>query len=378
MDPFVEELLARRFRAPQPIEDKVTSLADAVGKNVRPGDAVHLGQTHTRASVAWWEVLRRFHGTDPGFTLLGVQLTSPSSPLVHAGLARKLVTSWCGDSYMAPRPSPVYQRAWTEGVEFEHWSILSFTQRLAAAARGMPWATTRSLPASTTAEQNAPHAYRPLEDGLGLVAALVPDVSIFHAPAADAAGNVLMAPPLMENVHGALAARRGAVVTVERVVDPAFVREHASFTRIPASAVRAVVEAPMGGHPGGLYARDVPGVEGYGDDYAFWVDLREASEDPAAMDAWIKDWVLGCPTHRAYVEKLGPERVRTLRRRARPEAWREDLEAALPAAGLDAEAYSPIEMAIVAGARTLAERVRSDGHRVVLAGAGMANLAAWL
>ncbi len=40
-----------------------------------------------------------------------------------------------------------------------------------------------------------------------------------HAPVADRAGNVALHPPLLENVWGALAARRGAIVTVERVVD---------------------------------------------------------------------------------------------------------------------------------------------------------------
>src|SRR5437879_190436 len=136
MDPEVESLLARRFRIPPSSEDKTMSLRDAVERFVRPGDAIHLGLTHTRGGVALWEILRRFHGTNPGFELLGVQLSSPPSPLVHAGLARRLVTSWAGDSYFAPGPSPVYQRAWKEGIEFEHWSILTYVQRLAAGARG--------------------------------------------------------------------------------------------------------------------------------------------------------------------------------------------------------------------------------------------------
>src|SRR5207237_2380904 len=113
------------------------------------------------------------------------------------------------------------------------------------------------------------HAYREWEPGLGMVSALSPDVSIFHAPAADAAGNVVLTPPLMENVYGALAARRGTIVTVERVVDPSVIREHAHLVRLPSSAVAAVVEAPLGGHPGGVYAGGLAGelasIEPYGD-----------------------------------------------------------------------------------------------------------------
>lgn len=378
MDPEVEQLLERRFRIPEDSGEKVRPLADAVAEHVRPGDTVHLGLTHTRGSAAAWELIRRFRHEDPGFTLCGVQVTTPAAPLVHAGLARKIVTSWAGDSYWTPGPNPVYQRAWEGGVEFEHWSILTYSQRLAAAARGHAWTTTRSLAGSDLAARLAPHAYREIEPGLALIPALVPDVSIFHAPAADAQGNVLMTPPLMENVSGALAARRGAIVTVDRVVDSSFVRDHGYLGRIPSHAVAAVVEAPLGGHPGGMLPRGLDGIEGYGEDYEFWVDIRSASRDPAAMDAWIKEWVLECPTHDEYLRRLGGDRIAELRRRARPDTWREDLEAALPAADLDAATYSPLEMAIAAAARVIAARVRERSYTTMLAGAGMANLAAWL
>ena len=380
MDPDVESLLSRTFRIPEPTEDKRMSLAEAVERFVKPGDAVHLGLTHTRGGVAPWEIVRRFHGEKPGFTLLGVQLSTPPSVLVHAGLASKLVTSWAGDSYFTPGPSPVYQRAWSAGVEFEHWSILTYVQRLAAAARGLGWATTRSLAGSSMARDNR-HAYREWEPGLGMVSALVPDVSVFHAPAADAAGNVVMTPPLMENVYGALAAKRGAIVTVERVVDPAVIREHAHMVRLPASAVAAVVEAPFGGHPGGLSTTGLTGaladLEPYGDDYEFWVEIREAARDPDAMDRWIKERVLDVPSHDAYRALLGSDRMDRLRRRGRADRWREDLEAALQGVDFEASA-SPVEMAVVAASRVLQHRIRAERHRTLLAGAGLSNLAAWL
>ena len=372
----VREWIERRFAVPRSTEDKVRSLADAVAGGVRPGDALHLGMTHTRGSAAVWEVLRRFYGTDPGFTLLAVQVSSGYSPLVHAGLARKVVTSWAGDSYYTPGPNPVYQRAWANGVDFEHWSILTFAQRLAAGARGLGWTTTRSLAGSSMERDNAGDLTR-LGDGTVAIRGLVPDVSIFHAPAADAQGNVLVAPPLMENLSGALAARRGAIVTVDRVIDSDVVREHAHLTRIPASAVRAVVEAPLGGHPGGLRPAGIPGVEPYGEDYDFWVDIRRAARDPAAMDAWIKEWVLDRPTHELYLERLGAARISELRTRAQPGSWRQDLDAQLPGLDLDAPPNA-IETAIVAASRLLKERIRTVKATAMLAGAGMANLAAWL
>src|SRR2546429_5440251 len=116
-------------------------------------------------------------------------------------------------------------------------------------------------------------AFREWEPGLGAVSALVPDVSVLHGVAADRGGNVVLTQPLMENVYGALAARRGAIVTVERIVDPSVIRERAHLVRLPSSAVAAVVEAPLGGHPGGLYTGGLGRsgrlgeIEPYGDDY---------------------------------------------------------------------------------------------------------------
>ena len=97
-----------------------------------------------------------------------------------------------------------------------------------------------------------------------------------------------MHPPLLEGVWGALAARRGAIVTVEKVVDD--LRPWSHLVRIPAHRVLAVCEAPMGAHPGGLYAGDLP-VDGYGEDYDFWVEARAASRGDD-YDDWIRHWVL--------------------------------------------------------------------------------------
>ena len=60
--------------------------------------------------------------------------------------------------------------------------------------------------------------------------------------------------------------------------------------RIPAHKVAAVVEVPMGAHPGGLFARDLP-VDGYGEDYEYWVDARAATRSDE-YDEWIRHWVL--------------------------------------------------------------------------------------
>ena len=73
-------------------------------------------------------------------------------------------------------------------------------------------------------------------------------------------------------------------------------KDTGAVVRVPAHLVLAVVECPMGAHPGGLYTGNVP-VDGYGEDYDFWVDARAATRAGAdEYDAWIKHWVLDVAT----------------------------------------------------------------------------------
>jgi acyl CoA:acetate/3-ketoacid CoA transferase beta subunit len=168
-----------------------------------------------------------------------------------------------------------------------------------------------------------------------------------------------------------LGARRGAIVTVDRVVDD--LREFSTHVRIPAHRVLAVCEVPMGAHPGGLFARDLP-VDGYGEDYEFWVEARAASRGDG-YDEWIRHWVLEVDSQDEYLRRLGDERRAQLRANAEPDSWRTD-EVRVPP-DLDAPT-NRWELAATWGARHLAERVLALDAHAVLAGAGVANLAAWL
>lgn len=353
-------------------EPKLASLHDAVAEHVRAGDTLHLVVGHTRWTAAARELVRQWWGRDPGFTLAMLSLSSLGALFFRGGLVRKVITGYSGDTFPNFTPNPNFADAYQRGeVEVEHWSFLSFSQRLEAAARGLPAVTTRSIEGSSM-EANDAYARVDSKFGeLGLLAPLVPDVALLHAPVADRAGNIALHPPLLEGVWGALAARRGAIVTVERVVDD--LRPWSHLVRIPAHRVLAVSEAPMGAHPGGLFTGELP-VDGYGEDYEFWVEARATSRTDG-FDDWIRHWVLEVDTQDEYLTRLGAERTTQLRTKADPESWRADVEA------FPVDLDSPPnrwELAAVWGARHLAERVRVLDATAVLAGAGVANLAAWL
>ena len=130
----------------------------------------------------------------------------------------------------------------------------------------------------------------------------------------------------------------------------------------------------MGAHPGGLYTGDVP-VDGYGEDYDFWVDARAATRAPTST---TRGSGTGCSTSRrrsSGSSVSAPSGSRRLRAKADPNRGSADAAAHPPDLDAPVNAW---ERAAVLGARHLADARRRDGAHAVLAGAGVANLAAWL
>lgn len=346
-------------------------LTTAVDRHVRPGDTVHVVMGHSRWTAAARELARQYWGSDAGFTLVMFSLSSLGALFFRGGMLDRVVTAYSGDAFPTYSPNPVFQRAYTSGeVAVEHWSFLALQQRLEAAARGLPAMVTRSLAGSSMAENAAYHDVATPAGAVGLVEPLVPDVALVHGAVADRAGNVALAPPLLEGVAGAWAARRGTVVTVERVVDD--LRPWSHLVAIPAHRVAAVVEAPFGAHPGGLAAPHLP-VASYGEDIPFWIEARDACRGD--VDGWARTWCLDLATHEAYLDRLGQDRLSRLEGRAEPDSWRDD-DAEQPV-----EADAPVtawERSAAWCADALADRIADVGADAVLAGAGVANLAAWV
>ncbi|MGZ6899345.1 MAG: CoA-transferase [Acidimicrobiia bacterium] len=351
---------------------KLVSLETAVREHVRAGDSLHLVVGHSRWSAAAREVVRQWWDRDPGFELVMLSLSSLGALFFRGGLVRRVVTGYSGDTFPNFTPNPWFQRGYTSGaVEVEHWSFLAFAQRLEAGARGLPAVATRSIADSSMAANESFATVASPFGEVGLLAPLRADVAILHAPVADRDGNVAVAAPLLEGIWGALGARRGAIVTVDRVVDD--LRPWSEHVRLPAHRVLAVAEAPMGAHPGGLFARDLP-VDGYGEDYDFWIEARAATRRDD-YDDWIRHWILDPADHREYLDRLGADRVASLRAKADVAVHAAVAATTAPDLAAPANAW---ERAATFAARHLAARVDALGAHAVLAGAGVANLAAWL
>jgi glutaconate CoA-transferase subunit A len=103
------------------------------------------------------------------------------------------------------------------------------------------------------------------------------------------------------------------IVVVEELVDEAVVRADPNRTIIPGLIVDAVVVEPFGAHPSyvqGAYDRD----------NRFYLDWDAITRDEAAIQAWLRDWVDALDGRPAYVEKLGADRLASLKPGSAPAA----------------------------------------------------------
>jgi hypothetical protein len=96
-------------------------LDEAVARNVRPGDTVHVMMGHSRWTAGARELARQFWGTDPGFTLVMTSLGALGAAFFRGGLVRKVVTAYSGNSFPTYTPNPIFRQAYESGdVEVEH------------------------------------------------------------------------------------------------------------------------------------------------------------------------------------------------------------------------------------------------------------------
>ncbi|MFB6903541.1 CoA-transferase [Streptomyces bacillaris] len=352
---------------------------ELVRRFVREGDHVHAAATMSRPNALLNAVCRAFAGSR-SLTVSTTAVHSSAHALALSGAVRKVITGFVGDTFPSPRPNRLYRElADGKPFEIEMWSLLSYTQRLMAAALGQPFATTGSMLAETDlrhGKEGSLHLVAHPEDparSVTLLAPLRPRFTLFHGVCADRRGNVVAVPPLGEGAWAAYAATEGVLASVEAIVDDEVIAAMPDRVVIPAARVLGLCEAPLGAHPQSLRTGQLAGIEGYLDDYAFLTDIVSACKDPRTAAAWYEEWVGGVGSHAEYLERLGERRRATL--------------VFPPHPGPPAKATAPADVStapteqeqlIVLGARTVAELVRERGYDTLLAGIGTSHMSAWL
>ncbi len=317
-------------------------MRDAVAELVRDGDTVAIeGFTHLICFAAGHEIIRQRRRD---LTLARLTPDVIYDQMVAAGVARKLIFSWLGnpgvgglnairrrvegarersddgDVQAATEPgngadgSTEQEGSTGDGsaasspLELEEYSHFGMVGRYLAGASNLPFFPLRSyfetdLPRANPLIREIRSPYG--DEVVYAVPPLKPDVTIIHAQRADANGSTQIWGLLGCQKEAAFAADR-VIVVVEELVDEAVIRADPNRTVVPGLIVDAVVVEPFGAHPSyvqGAYDRD----------NMFYRDWDPISRDAGSTEAWLREWVNGVSGRAEYVEKLGAERVESLR-----------------------------------------------------------------
>ena len=280
--------------------DKLVSMKEAIATYVGDNCSVAIeGFTGFICFAAGHDIIRQRRRN---LTLIRMTLDLIYDQMIAAGVGKKLVFSYMGN----PGVGSLYcirravEKAIPRPLELEEYSHYGLVGRYAAGASRSPFFPLRSYVGSDMLAANP--LIKLIDDPYGtgkiaVVPPLHPDVAILHAQRADRRGNTQLWGLLGMQKEVAFAAKR-VVVVVEEVVDEATVRADPNRTLIPGLIVDAVVHEPYGAHPSyvqGYYDRD-------NESYLAWDKL---SQDHAAVEAWLNEWVYGLANHAAYVRKLG-------------------------------------------------------------------------
>ncbi len=279
-------------------------MREAVATHVHDGMTVSIeGFTHLIPHAVGHEIIRQRR---KDLTLVRLTPDLIADQMIAGGCVSRLVFSWMGNPGVGSLH--IARRAVEAGLlEIEEWTHFALTTRYQAGAAGLPFLPIRSFRGSDLPGVNP--LIRTVDDPYSgeetyVVPAINPDVTVIHVQRSDANGNAQVWGLLGCQREAAYAADR-VIVVCEELVDEKVIRSDPNRTITTELIVDAVVVEPHGCHPS--YA------QGYQDrDNRFYLDWDPLSRDPAAMAAWLDEWILGTADHTEYLAKLGPARLDTL------------------------------------------------------------------
>ena len=304
--PDVESLREHNRKKDKRLRPKVMTEEEAVEKFVRDGQYIGFElYGSVRAPMSLVRAIIRSGKKD--FSMVG-QGVHETDLMLAAGIVKELDFTYMGEEVYGV--SHIVRRACEPGGCVERvveWSNAALTWRFKAAAMGVPFLPTISMLGSDTLEYSGakviecPFTGRPV----ALLPALVLDVAFIHVSRADEFGNCQI-DGIWGFAYEMARAAKTVVVSCEELVPTDVIRSDPSRTVIPYFMVDAVVHAPFGSWPGemaGMYERDK-------EHYEYFLEMAKTKE---GADRYLEEWVYGVENHRALLEKVGKERLESLR-----------------------------------------------------------------
>ncbi len=287
------------------------SESEAVERFVHDGDTIYCGFTLVPMGLAY-EIIRQRRRR---LNVVGSSNVLSAMLLALAGCADRMETGYVSGT---TGTGPITEMMKDGRLRFEDYSNLMMTLRFMAAALGMPFipsnsflgtdylrsevlehefglAADRVQPNGTVAPKVAEMESPFTGEKTVLLSPCKPNVAMIHCQRADEEGNVQAWGPLADT-KWALWAADTVIVSAEEIVPSSVVRTDPGRTVIPGFRVSAVVENPLGAHPGpvsGYYYRDQNFFALAGQPFASWDSATE----------FFDKWVYGAPSRAEYVQK---------------------------------------------------------------------------
>lgn len=357
---------------------KIKPISSIIKEFLSSGDTIHFSTINAAPLRLIMQIVKDFCGKNVKFNVSMAGLINTSLTLFHCDLIDTAITTFLGEGYPTPGPSPIIQRKFQQGsLKVENWSMLTLPLRLLAGAFNWEWIPTNSLIRSSLFNDlKEKKLVREIEGESSqiLIRKYQPDWVFVHAIATDEEGNLLLPPPRGESPLLAFAAKKGVIATADYLVTRDFVRRYPGFVGIPSDYVKAVSICHFGSHPGGIIAMGLP-LQTYAEDYDFMYDFRKASHDEKDLEKWMNEWIFSIDSCDEYKKKLGSERVMMLMGKAYPDSWQNELLKYEDS--LDGKMNYLERMTLIAG-KIIAEKVKQKGYRNILAGIGISGLASWM
>ena len=290
---------------------KLMTEAEAVERFVHDGDTIYCGFTVVPYGLTF-EIIRqkRRH-----LNVVGASNVLSAMLLALAGCADRMETGYVTGT---TSNGPITEMMKDGRLRFEDYSNLMMTLRFMAAALGMPFipsnsflgtdyltpevlehehglASDRIRPDGSVAPKLAVMESPFTGEPTVLLSPCKPNVAMIHCQRADEEGNVQAWGPLADS-KWALWAADTVIVSAEEIVSASVIRTDPGRTVIPGFRVSAVVENPLGGHPGavsGYYYRDQHFFALAGQPFKDWDSATE----------FFDKWVFGAPSRAEYVRK---------------------------------------------------------------------------
>lgn len=196
--------------------------------------------------------------------------------------------------------SPVARRAFEGGqIRATEWSNAALAWRYRAAAMGVSFLPIRTMLGTDTAAHSAVVEMRCPFTGEKYLAvpALFPDVAMIHVHRADVFGNCQIDGVIVSDDDLARAAKH-VIVTAEKLVPTAIIRDQPDRTVIPHYLVDAVIEVPYGSYPGNMPYE-------YYSDEAHLKAWLEAERDEERFEEFLQRHIHGVEDFWGYLEVIG-------------------------------------------------------------------------